>query len=223
MENTNNEMYKPESEMIKKDKKKKRKVKKDLNTYYVVEVNVKDKLSIVNRYRVIYYNKWQYLVKIKRNEVRLFENFETVHFWSNSIKFTYELFCKNLINVKQAFLIDKKSPYFYILIQRKNYEDFKKKLYSLNSNSNQFEIDFIRAARRLKNLKTSINNELNYISSRTNHLEELEEEKNEWIKRYKQTKATILNFYEKNGLPKDEKVLALIEEIKEIGWDKQIE
>lgn len=226
MENINNNINDEisEKELIKQDKKRSKKVKKDLNTYYVVEVNIGDKFSIVNRYRVIYYNKWQYIAKIKRNKVKLFEKFESTYFWSSSIKFTYELFCKNLINIKQTFFVDKKSPYFYVLVQRKNYEDFKKKLYSLNSNSNQenFEIDFIRAARRLKNLKNSISNEVLYISSRQSRLEEMEDEKSEWIKKYKQAKTTILNFYEKNNIQKNEKILDLIRDIKEIGWDKQI-
>lgn len=227
MENINNNINNKISgkELTKQDKKRNKKAKKDLNTYYVVEVNIKDKFSIVNRNRVIYHNKNQYLVKIKRNEVRLFENFNSNHFWSNSTKFTYECFCKNLINVKQTFFVDKKSPYFYVLVQRKNYKDFKEKLYSLNENTDieKFEIDFIRSVRRLKNLKNSISNELLYISSRQNHLEELEDEKSTWIKRYKQTKTEVLNFYKKNNIPQNKLILDLIKEIKEIGWDKQIE
>lgn len=227
MENINNNINNgiSEKELIRQNRKRNKKAKKDSNTYYVVEVNIKDKFSIVNRNRVVYHNKNQYLTKIRRNEVRLFEKFNSTHFWSSSTKFTYNCFCKNLINFKQTFLVDKKSPYFYILIQKKDYKDFKEKLYSLNENTDieKFEIDFIRSARRLKNLKRSINNELLYISSRQNHLKDLEDEKASWIEKYKQTKTTVLNFYKKNNIPQSKLILDLIDEIKEIGLDKPIE
>lgn len=180
---------------------------KSEGTFYVAEVGRtyatdNRKLYIMNRNRVLYYNKKQVIFKIRRGVIEL-RNISNHMYIACDTIITYDAFLRNFNNYK-AMLHDRNNLLFHLVLVPKNkYEEFKKLIVEMGNVSNEVMFynklkDSVKVVRDNYKMAKSFNDKATVYKENAERCSRAVEENR---KKVLKTSKEIIDFYGEDNIP----------------------